>query len=272
MTAPAKAAPMRDDVTPLIEMLRAATAEEGCTVFEHSPEEIGLAAMEAHNEILARLAHTARPDAGDAPFVAWRTSGIPLGEPIDVREFDGTVTRIQSGSPLFETAIRHIGMDMPVRRAGLSRPDAGDGYATAFYEIAAMLGIGAQAASPADVWRDQMRPKLEALTARPDAGDEDVERDLSARKTINTIIAGLIGPLVPDFAERVRLGNEATTAIIAAMREGVDRGMVERLREALVKTKQAARYVAVGDGYFDPYASHVEAVDAIVDAALEQPR
>ena len=45
-------------------------------------------------------------------------------------------------------------------------------------------------------------------------------------------------------------------------------GEVERLREALTKAKQAARYVAVGDGYYDPYASHIEAVDAVVDAAL----
>jgi NAD(P)H-hydrate repair Nnr-like enzyme with NAD(P)H-hydrate epimerase domain len=43
---------------------------------------------------------------------------------------------------------------------------------------------------------------------------------------------------------------------------------VERLREALMKAKQAARYIAVGDGYYDPYANHVEAVDAVVDAAL----
>lgn len=46
--------------------------------------------------------------------------------------------------------------------------DAGDGYATAFYEIATMLGIGAQAATPADVVHYQIRPKLEMLTARPD--------------------------------------------------------------------------------------------------------
>lgn len=44
-----------------------------------------------------------------------------------------------------------------------ARPDASAGYVTAFYEIATMLGIGAQTASPADVWREQMRPKLEAL-------------------------------------------------------------------------------------------------------------
>lgn len=43
-------------------------------------------------------------------------------------------------------------------------------------------------------------------------------------------------------------------------------GEVERLREALTKVKQAARYVAVGDGYYDPYANHGEAVDAAVDA------
>jgi hypothetical protein len=45
-------------------------------------------------------------------------------------------------------------------------------------------------------------------------------------------------------------------------------GEVERLRAALTKAKQAARYVAVGDGYYDPYANHIEAVDAVVDAAL----
>jgi len=43
----------------------------------------------------------------------------------------------------------------------------------------------------------------------------------------------------------------------------------ERLRAALTAAKQAARYVASGDGAYDPYASHVEAVDAIVDAALQ---
>ncbi|MGY2732351.1 hypothetical protein [Sphingomonas sp. UYP23] len=51
-------------------------------------------------------------------------------------------------------------------------PASGDGYATAFYEIAEMLGIGARAASPTAVWRDEMQPKLEALFARPDAGEQ----------------------------------------------------------------------------------------------------
>src|SRR3546814_14416499 len=40
--------------------------------------------------------------------------------------------------------------------------------------------------------------------------------------------------------------------------------MVEKLREI----KDAARYVPVGDGFFDPYGSNIEAVDAAVDRAL----
>src|SRR3546814_2673884 len=43
-----------------------------------------------------------------------------------------------------------------------------------------------------------------------------------------------------------------------------DSGMVEKLREI----KDAARYVPVGDGFFDPYDSNIEAVDAAVDRAL----
>jgi len=37
------------------------------------------------------------------------------------------------------------------------------------------------------------------------------------------------------------------------------------LKEAIARVKAAARYTAIGDGYFDPYANHVEAVDAAVD-------
>jgi len=66
------------------------------------------------------------------------------------------------------TRARQAGINaLGVARA--ARHDAADGYTTAFYEIATMLGIGARAASPADMWRDQMRPKLEALTKSPSA-------------------------------------------------------------------------------------------------------
>jgi hypothetical protein len=49
-----------------------------------------------------------------------------------------------------------------------------DGYAAAFYEIAAMLGIPAQSATPQHVWEAEMRPRLLALTADPTS--EAVER------------------------------------------------------------------------------------------------
>jgi hypothetical protein len=46
-----------------------------------------------------------------------------------------------------------------------------DGYATAFYEIAAMLGIGAQSRSPGNVWANEMRPRL--LAALHDTAPTD---------------------------------------------------------------------------------------------------
>lgn len=51
-----------------------------------------------------------------------------------------------------------------------ARPDAPAkaaeaGYRDAFYEVAAMLGIGARSASPKEVWEQEMRPKLAALTS-----------------------------------------------------------------------------------------------------------
>lgn len=44
-------------------------------------------------------------------------------------------------------------------------PSSESGYVHAFYEIAAMLGIGARAKSPASVWQDEIKPKLQALAA-----------------------------------------------------------------------------------------------------------
>ncbi len=47
----------------------------------------------------------------------------------------------------------------------------------------------------------------------PDAVREALER----RKAVNAILAPLLAPLVPDVAERIRIGNEACTAILAAL-------------------------------------------------------
>ncbi|MCW1431422.1 hypothetical protein [Novosphingobium sp. JCM 18896] len=40
-----------------------------------------------------------------------------------------------------------------------------DGYATAFYELAALMGIPAQARSPKEVWDSEMLPRLKAALA-----------------------------------------------------------------------------------------------------------
>ena len=55
------------------------------------------------------------------------------------------------------------------------------GYVDAFYELADMMGIGAQAKSPAEVWQQQMKPRLaEALTRTQDPAIEGLVEALRA--------------------------------------------------------------------------------------------
>ena len=62
--------------------------------------------------------------------------------------------------------------------------DAGEvtfGYADAFYEIASMVGIGAQPHPPKVVWEEQLRPTIALLmSTRPPASEDagTVERAL----------------------------------------------------------------------------------------------
>lgn len=49
---------------------------------------------------------------------------------------------------------------------------AQDGYVTAFYELAALMGLHAQAVSPETVWREQMLPTLRATLS---AGSQAVQ-------------------------------------------------------------------------------------------------
>lgn len=53
------------------------------------------------------------------------------------------------------------------RDAAVTAPS--DGYKQAFYEVAELLGIGAQPLSPREVWEAQMRPKLKALISLTEA-------------------------------------------------------------------------------------------------------
>ena len=47
-----------------------------------------------------------------------------------------------------------------------------DGYATAFYEIAGMLGFNASPEGPAHVWEHRMRPRLQAIMEAVEALEE----------------------------------------------------------------------------------------------------
>lgn len=52
-------------------------------------------------------------------------------------------------------------------QARAAQPSRGiDGYQGAFYELAGMLGMAAQARSPKEVWETQMRPMLRELIAK----------------------------------------------------------------------------------------------------------
>jgi hypothetical protein len=184
----------------------------------------------------------AAPMREDVTQEAWIAVALAF-EKLDPLTFSYTARRIRGGfvdrwEQVFVSAIVDRFRDRLVHTA---RPDAGEGYAAAFYEIAAMLGIPARAASPADVWHDEMRPKLEALVSRPDAGDE-VERVAKMPVYVDL-------PPIWQFKAESALGNfgsafgvhpqvrgpiaEAVWNVvreyaISAMREGVDRGMVER--------------------------------------------
>lgn len=111
-----------------------------------------------------------------------------------------------------------------------------------------------------------------AHTARPAAGDEDVER--VARGIYDATHADLRNCYSWDDrwedhqeAGRERYYKEARAAL-AAMREGVDRGMVEVPREPTLAMEQAVWTMSTDD------YSHGQIYTAMIAAALdtEQPR
>lgn len=176
-----------------------------------------------------RLAHPASAAAGDG---SGRLQAVWDAQP-DLPPIEFTPAEEAAIYAAFQAAStsdvafgsRHATLEARVSPAG-----AADGYASAFYEIATMLGIGAQAASPVDVWRDQMRPKLEALTARTDAAGT-VDRTVLA-KLLNEAagprrIAGEDdAPLFADSKPEVQEYwlEIADVAITAVAGEGVNHG------------------------------------------------
>jgi hypothetical protein len=109
-----------------------------------------------------------------------------------------------------------------------------------------------------------------AHTARPDAGDEDVER-------VGRAIAAAEGRASPQRGELPwQHYKSAARAALAAMREGVDRGMVEVPREPTEAMVEAGVYVddrihLTGAG--EPERAVIRMWNAMLEAAAPaQPR
>jgi len=212
------AAPMREDVTQAD--VKAAAAIMEWLLTECEPSQMPTGADNPLVQAFARhrLAHTARPDAGDeealiergvrAAYDDWphtvisdalaAATGLPHGATID-----------------YDTSVR-LGMDA----SGLRRTVRAALLATCFAPI-----------------------------ARPDVGDEDVERPMTEQEFGSQLSTALVtayrreGGIAPiaRAGGAARIRNIATLeaaavyrAAIAAMPKGVDRGMVEVPREPTI--------------------------------------
>jgi hypothetical protein len=214
-TATAKAAQMREDVTRPIVGIENRTAQE---VFDIMADRF-------------RLAHTARPDAGDDKAEIERLRGL----------------LIDPGSPPWEDA-RAVLVD-ELRKAGLDCH--ADNVAAAHgIEIPSHIALNliAQAARRTDA----------------DAGDEDVERVARALCLYEypDQPAHWHDLSWPDFSDMAR-------AALAAMREGVDRGMVERLEAERSFLIERAGFA--GSVRFGGERSTGASSNAIVAVAFGQP-
>jgi len=193
-----------------------------------------------------RLAPTApveNPDEPCAPenAIDWPNESV---DPIDER----------TGHPSSYTA--------PVEASGSER----GGYVTAFYEIADMLGIGAQAASPAEVWSQKMRPRLEAALRPQPSGETRECKACGAFKADRDASCTFCG-----------LGPSAADAVASCLteREGADREardqLIDYLHQELGDTYDCKRvwsawsYGTMGEDDFDPVSDRI---DDIADAIL----
>jgi ribosomal protein L37AE/L43A len=112
-----------------------------------------------------------------------------------------------------------------------------------------------------------------AHTACPDAGDEDVERVARAMWEVSHLGGwndAKPGTMTTTEYDRDVYRDHARAAL-AALREGVERGMVERLQVAL---QDVSVCLSDDDDMFPDRATRDDAMRSIVAAALspEQPR
>ncbi len=250
MTTPPEAAPMREDVTQADkDALQAAWDEYASWMGDPDVKDDSAHAFNQAAKVIARhrLAHTARPDAEALPQKPEGTSLFAVNCETGAWHYVNHANTWQ-------------GMPNPLS----ARPDAGDGYVLPcdiHLPPATVIKAGCPLSTLKLAMEADYRPRHFEGNPRysvPDAGD-DVER---AEK----IAAVLFEFDTPDcswadwlvyteqhsaksFRGMVARYRAKGAAVAAAMREGVDRGMVE---------EQAAKLEAIGefvDDYLSPWGS-----------------
>jgi hypothetical protein len=116
----------------------------------------------------------------------------------------------------------------------------------------------------ADADEEQERAELATLNTVAPASEVGSGSDLQIWAFLHAFGIPAADAL-PTF-RRVKAALVAP-APVSEVAAAYERGQLDMLERA----KQAARYVPVGDGYFDPYASHIEAVDALKPQVLSSP-
>lgn len=78
------------------------------------------------------------------------------------------------GEQLYRRSVRYVGVGQVVGTFEPVATPTQAGYVTAFYELATLMGVPAQPASPEKVWQEQMLPKLRAALAASAPGAPDL--------------------------------------------------------------------------------------------------
>lgn len=118
------------------------------------------AVCDAENKLIEEWAAEALEDVSPDDHTAWKSIGKAYAEGYE-RGRRETPTPQPSDAP----------------QQGAAEPEQQYGYDTAFYELASLMGIGAQSTSPEIVWREQMFPRLQAAFAKTEpVGTLDVHR------------------------------------------------------------------------------------------------
>ena len=222
MTAPAKTAPMREDVTQAQDERRGALVERLGTFADllcqaPLPGDAGDVAYElirqaaaqiaSDRQQLARLAHTARPDAGDGYAIATAKARLSIAAVKSRNRGDERGLVSVHADDIAVLLAAHSDQDRQ-----LSRPDAGDADVE---RVACRFdGIGY---SELDL---EIAQKA-ACAIVPLYGDGSPGEQDAAR-------AGKLWNDHPAVQGALRALHESRSLALAARREGVDRGMVER--------------------------------------------